>query len=433
MKSVRLWSALLCGMCWIVGDRVQAQVLKNHTRPEVFFMRTRGAEIDSAVVDEVIGAYYSTLEKGFRETGLPRFIVAGREGKMLFGVGGNVSVRLNYDFEGMVPDLDFVTSDIPVPGSPRTRRQVLFDPSTSGLYFKAIAHAGRLGPIVGYVQTDFRGGTNHRSLGLQMAYAEIAGFCVGRRFTTFCDLGASPATVDFEGPNGYPLVYRTMVRYGHRFGEHWSVAVAAEMPDPSVSYVPGTSAVAQRMPDFPLYVRYGWNEDKSHLRLSAIFRDIYFFEDGRNEVNDLFGWGVQFSGAIQIGPRLKTYMQYLYGEGIAAYIQDIAGEGLDLATDPRRTGALQALPAMSWIGGLQYAFSPKWVATAAYSGVKVSGRNDYRVPDTYRIAHYVSANLFYHLTGSCQIGAAYLYGTRRDMDDRQGHANRAQAIVQYSF
>ena len=66
---------------------------------------------------------------------------------MLFGVGGNVSVRLNYDFEGMVPDLDFVTSDIPVPGSPRTRRQVLFDPSTSGLYFKAIAHAGRLGPV----------------------------------------------------------------------------------------------------------------------------------------------------------------------------------------------------------------------------------------------------------------------------------------------
>lgn len=431
MKRIKLLCAVLCGVCWITGGR--AQVLKNHTKSEVFFLGSRGMATDSVLVDEVIDTYYSTIEKGFRQTGLPRFIIAGRDRKMIFGIGGNVSVRLNYDFEGMIPDPDFVTSLIPVPGSPRTRRQVLFDPSTSGLYFKAIAHAGRLGPVVGYVQTDFRGGSNRHTLSLQMAYVEIAGFSVGRRFTTFCDLGASPATVDFEGPNGYSLVYRTMVRYRHRFGEHWSVAAAAEMPDPSVSYVPGTSAVAQRMPDFPVYVRYGWNEDKSHLRLSAVFRDIYFFEDGKDDVNSLFGWGIQFSGAIQAGRKLKTYMQFLYGEGIAAYIQDIAGEGLDLAADPRKPGALQTLPAMSWIAGLQYEFSPKWIATAAYSGVKVFGRNDYRVPDTYRIAHYLSANLFYHLTGSCQIGAAYLYGTRRNMDDRQGHANRTQAIVQYNF
>ena len=103
-------------------------------------------------------------------------------------------------------------------------------------------------------------------------------------------LGASPATVDFEGPNGAIRWYTARWSVTGIASESiWSVAAAApRMPDPtSVSYVPGTSAVAQRMPDFPLYVRYGWNEDKSHLRLSAIFRDIYFFEDGRNEVNDL--------------------------------------------------------------------------------------------------------------------------------------------------
>lgn len=78
-------------------------------------------------------------------------------------------------------------------------------------------------------------------------------------------------------------------------------------------------------------------------------------------------------------------------------------------------------------------FSSKWLATAAYSGVKVFSRNDYRDANTYQIANYLSVNLFYNLTESCQLGAAYLYGTRRNMDKEQGHANRVQAIVQYNF
>ena len=40
------------------------------------------------------------------------------------------------------------------------------------------------GNIVGYIQSNFRGPDN--SFSLQMAYIELAGFSVGRRFTTFC-------------------------------------------------------------------------------------------------------------------------------------------------------------------------------------------------------------------------------------------------------
>ena len=45
----------------------------------------------------------------------------------------------------------------------------------------------------------------------------------------------------------------------------------------------------------------------------------------------------------------------------------------------------------------------------------------------------ICRSLFYNLTPSCQLGAAYLYGTRENMDTQQGHANRVQAIVQYNF
>ena len=37
-----------------------------------------GIEIDSMVTSEVIETYYSTIERGFRQTGLPRFIIAGK-------------------------------------------------------------------------------------------------------------------------------------------------------------------------------------------------------------------------------------------------------------------------------------------------------------------------------------------------------------------
>ena len=272
MKHCILFAAAIIACFFSEG--LQAQVLKNNAKPDVLFINRRGAEVDTMSATQVIDLYYSTIEKGFRQTGLPKFIISGKDQKMIFGIGGNVNTRLSYDFDGIANDLDFVTSAIPVPNSPKQRQQFQLDPSTSTLYFKAIAHAGRLGPIVGYIQADFRE-SNNLGFSLNMAYIELAGFSIGRRFTTFCDLGASPSTVDFEGPNGYPMVYNTMIRYTRKFNDHWSMAVAAEMPNLSASLASDMSSIPQRMPDFPLYFQYSWNKGRSHLRASAIFRDMF--------------------------------------------------------------------------------------------------------------------------------------------------------------
>ena len=83
-------------------------------------------------------------------------------------------MRLSYDFDGIADNLDFVTADIPVPNSPKQRQQIQLDPTASTLYFKAIADAGRIGPVVGYIQADFRGTGN--AFALQMAYVEWRAF-----------------------------------------------------------------------------------------------------------------------------------------------------------------------------------------------------------------------------------------------------------------
>lgn len=429
MKQGVLFTMMAILLC--IGGNAQAQVLKNNAKSDVLFINKAGMPDSEKAAEQVIQTYYSTIEKGFRQDGLPRFLIAGKNQKMIFGIGGNVNMRVSYDFDGEANALDFVTSAIPVPNSPKMRQQLQMDPSTSTLFFKAIAHAGKLGPIVGYVQADFRG-TNY-GMSLNMAYVNVAGFSIGRRFTTFCDLGASPSTVDFEGPNGYPMIYNVMIRYTHQFNEHWTIAAAAESPEVSATLTSQMTSVSQRMPDFPVYLQYNWNKGQSHLRASGIFRDMFYYDDLSDKTHSIFGWGAQLSGSIQIGKRLTTYMQFLYGEGIAAYIQDIAGTGLDLVNNPNRPNSMQALPMMSWIAGAQYMFSPKWLATVAYSGVKVFSQNDYHVASTYQLANYLSVNAFYNVTPSCQVGAAYLYGTRRNMDKQQGHANRVQAIIQYNF
>ena len=224
--------------------------------------------------------------------------------------------------------------------------------------------------------------------------AKLAGFSVGRRFTTFCDLEASPSTVDYEGPNSYQTFCNTMIRYTHKFNEHWSMAVAAEMPEVSASWTSETESLPQRVPDFPVYFQYSWNDGQSHLRASAVFRDMYYYNRQSQQTHSAFGWGTQLSGSFRIGKLLTLYMQMLYGEGIAAYIQDIADTGLDLVPNPREANRLQTLPLMGWIGGLQWQFSPKFVSTLVYSGVKLFGKNDYKVADTYDLSHYLSANLF---------------------------------------
>ena len=113
-----------------VGKEASSQILKNNIRPDVIVIDRR-SDVDSLFASEVISKYYATLEKGFRQVGLPRFIIAGREQKMIFGLGGNVNMRLSYDFDGIARSLDFVTSTIPVPNTPVAARQTQFDATTS--------------------------------------------------------------------------------------------------------------------------------------------------------------------------------------------------------------------------------------------------------------------------------------------------------------
>ncbi len=377
-----------------------------------------------------------TRRRGFQQPDAPQLVVASKGNRFSFSFGGFVALRAAYDLGGIVENIDFIPYDIPVDGNYATRQQIMLDASTSRLYVRAIANTPHLGRVVVYVDGDFRGGAAEDYIpALRSAYVSFLGLTLGRDVTTFCDLAASPTTIDFQGPNAYNFNFATLIRYEYGFADrHLSFGVAAEMPVVSGTYGKRFAAIPQRVPDIPLYFQYAWGTDRSsHLRASAVLRNIYLHDLERDSNTSLLGWGVQFSGTIRCCRFLRLFMNGVYGKGITPYIQDLTGSGLDFTPWAHDATHVGTLPMWGWQAAAQLNLTPRLFLSGGYSTVRVQRNHGFYAADQYHRGTYVFGNLFYALSPRCRIAGEYLYGSRRDRSDASGHAHRINVMVQYSF
>lgn len=377
-----------------------------------------------------------THRRGFQQHDRPQFVFSSKENRFSFSLGGFVALRAAYDAGGIVENIDFVTYDIPVAGNYATRQKLTLDASTSRLFLKAIANTRAVGRVVIYLDGDFRGGAaNSYTPRLRSAYVSLLGLTLGRDVTTFCDLEAAPATVDFQGPNAYNFNFATLVRYERSFAEgRLSFGVAAEMPVVSGTYGEGFDAIPQRVPDIPFYVQYAWDSDRSsHIRASAVVRNMYLHDLTRKSDTSLTGWGVQFSGTIRCCDPLRLFMNGVYGKGITPYIQDLTGSGLDFTPCPCDETRIRTMPMWGWQAAAQIALTPRLFLSGGYSTVRVQRSHGFYAADEYKRGQYVFGNVFYTIAPRCKVAGEYLYGSRRDMAAGKGHANRVNVMLQYGF
>lgn len=380
--------------------------------------------------------YLETHRSGFQQTELPQFVFANKNNRFSFALGGYVALRTAYEFNGIVNNLDFVPADIPVPGNYATQQKLTMDASTSRLFLKAIANTRALGRIVVYIDGDFRGGAQNSYVPrLRSAYVSVGGFTFGRDVTTFCDLQAAPTTIDFQGPNAYNFEFATLLRYEVQFArDYLKFGLAAEMPQLSATYNDNFAALPQRMPDFPVYLQLQWGPNReSHIRASAVFRNLYARNLLADKNTSLFGWGTQFSGSIKVSPWIRLFMNGVYGKGITPYIQDLKGAGLDFTPNPSNPEAIQVTPMWGWQAAAQLNLTRRVALSGGYSMVRVEKENGIVSDNEYRQGQYIFGNLFYSMTPRCKVAVEYLYGTRKNMDEARNHANRAQLLLQYNF
>ncbi len=389
-----------------------------------------------AAVNGATQDYIDTYRPGFQQVDKPQFVFASKNNRFSLAIGGFVQTRVAYDFDGLVDNLDFVTYDIPVVGNYATKQKLIMDASTSRIYLKGIINTSALGRVVIFMENDFRGGSQgNYDFRLRAATVSFLGLTFGRDLTTFCDLTAAPLTIDFQGPNAYNINYTTMIRYEKSFANnHMTVGGAAELPEVSGTYGTQFEPIPQRVPDFIAYLQYAWGANRdSHIRATGVVRDMYLHNARTDKNTSLLGWGAQFSGNIKVCRFFQLFMNGTYGEGITPYIQDLAGSGYDFTPDPRNADRIQTMPMWGWQAAGQLNFTKRLWVSGGYSEVYVEKKHGFYADDQYKHGQYIFGNLFYAITPRCKVAAEYLYGTRKDMDNKHNHANRVNMMVQYNF
>jgi len=448
MKTVRLFIAALFVTAAASAQSYVSSV-QDDSSPTVYMIsvqetdtlvpcdwRARSARNRMAVMNAVED-YCQTHRSGFQQPGRPQFLFAHKQNKYSLALGGFITLRTSYDFDGTPSATDFIPSSIPVPGNYATRQRLSMDASTSRIYLKGIANTRALGRVVVYVSTDFRGGEKGSyTPRLREAYVSFLGFTFGRDVTTFCDLAAGPTMIDFQGPNAYNFTFSTLIRYEIPFAKDClKFGIAAELPDVSGTFGETFDPIPQRVPDFPAYFQAAWGPQReSHFRVTGIVRNLYLHNAATENNTSLLGWGVQASTRIKIARTLTLYGNGVYGEGISKYIQDLSGLGCDFTPDPQNPAKVQTMPMWGWFGAARINLVPERLfISGGYSEAHIEQKHGYFSGEQYRNGQYIFGNIFCNLTPRCSIAAEYLYGRRENMDGMKNHANRVSMQVQYNF
>lgn len=383
--------------------------------------------------DEIIRIMNDREQFRFQDPNAPRFLLTDQKGKFALGIGGSIRATAEYDFGGIVNDVDFYPALISKPGKGNfAKNQFQMDITTSTLFLKLVGHTKHLGDFVVYTAGNFRGSGN--TFQLQNAYAQFLGFTIGYNYGSFMDLAALPPTIDFAGPNGSSFYRATQLSYMYKGLKNWKFGASIEMPSVDGTTNADVDINTQRMPNFAASAQYNWNKS-SHIKLGAIVRSMTYSSNVHDKAFSKTGYGLQASTTFNVTKKLQLFGQLNYGKGIGQFLTDMSELNVDLVPDPDNEGKMQVLPMLGWYAGLQYNICPNIFVSGTYSLSRLYSENGYpsQEPDMYRKGQYFVANAFWNVSSNLQVGVEYLRGWRSDFNSDTRHANRLNALVQYSF
>lgn len=369
---------------------------------------------------------------------LPLLHIGGNGRNFYVGLGGSVKATAGYDWGHVLNNAnEFIVSAIPM--SQRKGDGGLYQVSAqqTELFLSAGYNPGDKYEVAAYVNGRFLG--KNYGFQLENAYVSFMGFTVGYGYGLFCDTWAAPNTIDYEGPNAMIAVTGGMLNYRHNFGR-WTVGAGIDLPQASFTAAEGRNyQVNQRIPDFPLMVQYNL-PGGGHIGGAVIIRGLQYHNSLKGKNETVCGWGVRVSGVGTLYGPVGFCFQGAFGRGMASYIQDLSGLGLDLVPEgdsPEGSGSMKAVKAYGLMGGLTFNFSRTVSANACYSHVRayidpyVGGTTAWG--DQYSYGQYAVGNVMWKIKSFLTWGVEYIYGRRVNMDSSQAHDNRLQTMLQVNF
>ena len=346
-------------------------------------------------------------------------------------VGGYAKLDFIYDTKPIGTFDYFVTSAIPTSG-----------PDTQfGTQFTAQAKQTRLnidwrrdteaGPARLYFEADLFGNASFNfqpgsyQFQLRHAFGQLENLAAGYSFSAFMDNDALPDTLDFEGPGAAPFLLLAQGRYTWKLNKNANVALSLEAPQSQVTAPIGSGKSTS--PDVTLRGRY--EVEEGHVQLSGVYRRLGW-NSGRGTNVYTNGYGLNLAGSLKTIGEDYLVAGGIWGKGIARYVLDITGLGLDAVVDPN--GNLQALEEYGGYAGYTHYWTPKLRSTAVVDYLGMSNK-PYQSPTSFTNSQYYSANLIWNPWGALNVGVEVLYGRYRTFDGLSANDTRIQMSAQYDF
>jgi hypothetical protein len=386
-----------------------------------------------------------------------RFVTRGIMPGSFMVPGTDTSFRLRgfarlqglYDLNPVgVPDA-FVTNSIPVP-------------QQHGENFNYSARMSRIATetwtptpfqdwtVHTFIEGDFFNGPGQAAGGggnpfrLRHAFVDYGYFRVGQQNTVFMDASSWPSLVDFQGPNGWVNQRRPGARMTLPFSDKWFWAFGVEQPFSDIT-TNGLGTNVQDVPDFATHIRY--EGDFGHFQLSGLARALGY-RPNEGETTRRAGYGLMASTTFhpwallldsdpvhKANPtaleRCRILAQCVFGWGVARYINDEVGQGLDGQVN-LATGGFKPIYAAAYMVSYEQWYTERWLSNFTYSQT-YAGSNGEQLGSAYIGAKYLAASLWYIPFRNMSLGIEYLWGERKNLDDERGKANRINALVQYNF
>lgn len=395
-------------------------------------LKANGQERDTIVLKVL----EENAPKYFNAPGMPRFSVIGKQQEFYLGIGGYIRGSVSYDMGNPIESpVYFVTSAIPMDNPPGNRGLFQMSAASSNLFFNFVALPQTENKVGAYVDFGFGEGLDSYGFSLKAAYLTYRNWIAGYTTSLFTDGAAAAQTIDQQGPNAMTFVFNTVLDYQKALTKHWKIGAGIEMPSVNATYGSYSRKVNQRLPDIPFYVQYSWKEGKGWLRFSGLLRNMYYYNEVAGKDSYEPGIGFKLSGASPIGKKFTLFSQSVYGRGIASYVQDLQGLGMDMVPLADGSGKMEGVDVVGSYIGLQYFINPKLSTSATFSEVKCF-RPENAVDlggGEYKDAIYFVANVIYRISPVLTTGVEYLWGSRRNVDDTFNQDNRLQMSLRVNF
>ena len=356
--------------------------------------------------------------------------------KTSFQVGGFVQLDSIFDADRIGNKDAFVVNTIPTGGSKSGAGDTNFSVRQTRLFLETRTPTNEWGNLVTYVEIDFQGtdGTEPR---LRHGYGQVGDkfqFLAGQTWSAFQDATVSPAVLDAQGPSGLITSRRPQLRIRQDWSNQFVGVISLEDPTSEITTPAGDPGQKSTpYPDLDANVR--WSPDWGHLQLSGVLRYLQFDPDiGSRE--STVGYGLSLTGSLKTLRLDEKHIdavlfQVAGGNGIARYINDTGGLGLD-GVIAAPGDSLDGLNTFAGMLVYQHWWNPKWASTAGYSIVAVDNVSGELGTD-YHSGQYAVFNLRYYPAERVMLGGELLYGIREDKDGSSGDDLRLQFSAQYRF